>query len=78
MIYFIIIFFIEAFTYLIVLKASHVLLEKDFFPRIDNSLLKKFNSFDQDLGWVNKKNTVKISDGIRYTFNKKGARSVAI
>jgi hypothetical protein len=72
--------FIEILIYIIYKKSNLIVSPKDFFPKIPESLINKFNSFDSKLGWVNKKNTVKKepSQGkeIIYTYNKIGARSI--
>jgi len=80
MIILLVVFFIELLLYLIYKKSNLILSKKDKFPSISNELIKKFNSFDFELGWVNKKNTIKkeLSQAkeIIYTYNKIGARSI--
>lgn len=75
-----VVFFTELLLYLIYKKSNLILSEKDRFPIISNELIEKFNSFYFDLGWVNKKNTIKkeLSQGkeITYTYNNIGARSM--
>lgn len=81
MIILLVIFFIELLFYLISRKSIIILSKKDRFPIISNELIEKFNSFDFELGWVNKRNTIKKepSQGkeITYTYNKVGARSIS-
>ena len=71
---------IEFFIYLVYKKSSLILSKSDLFPNIPKNLINKFNSFDNELGWVNQKDTVKkeISQNkeIIYTYNKIGARSI--
>ncbi|MBT7296754.1 hypothetical protein HN836_03785 [Candidatus Woesearchaeota archaeon] len=75
-----IIVFIEILIYIIYKKSNLLLSKKDFFPNISNDLIRKFNSFDNGLGWVNQKNSIKKepSQGkeIVYTYNELGARSI--
>ena len=78
--FFYIIIFLEIFIYIIYKKSSLLLSKNDLFPKITKELIDKFNSFDIELGWVNKKNTIKkeVSQGkeITYTYNQLGARSI--
>lgn len=56
------------------------IVKKGFFPKINNSLIQKFKSYDNELGWCNQKNNIKIeiSQGkkIQYSYNHLGSRSI--
>ncbi|MFW2601000.1 hypothetical protein [Aliarcobacter butzleri] len=70
--------FLEFVIYFFYKRSKSILSKKDIFPEISEELILKFNSFDKELGWVNKKNTIKfeLSHGrkIKYTYNNIGAR----
>jgi hypothetical protein len=71
---------LESFFYILQKKSDLILSKKNFIPTIKKALIDKFHSFDNELGWVNQKNTIKTEvsqkKNVKYTYNHKGARSI--
>lgn len=68
----------ELFTYYQYKVNKRLKHSSEIYPYISDELIKKFNSFDPELGWVNQKNTIK-KDRVKgrevtYTFGKYGDR----
>ena len=63
MIYFILFLLIliilfEIFVYFQYKYNKRLKSKEEFYPKVDSSLLEKFNSFDNKLGWINKENSI--------------------
>lgn len=71
--------FLELFLTFLV-KRKKLFTKEDLFPDIPQNLVEKFNTFDSELGWVNKANTIKYdsvgSKTVQYTFDENGSRIV--